>query len=51
MNKFDKELALRIMLLLSALESWAYSTKTALPEHTQEELGKLMFELREEVLK
>lgn len=49
--KCDKELALRIMLLMSALESWAFSTKNTLPDHTHQELERLMDELRVEVLR
>ena len=47
----DKELALRIMMLLSALESWAFSLSKPLPDHTHDELSQLVDELRAEVLK
>ena len=33
-----KQEALRIIKLLSALESWAFSTKNTLPEYLQEDL-------------
>ena len=33
-----KEQALKIIKLLSALESWAYSTKNPLPEYVTDEL-------------
>jgi hypothetical protein len=35
-----KEEALKTMMLLSALESWAFSTKNPLPDYLHEELHK-----------
>jgi hypothetical protein len=34
----SKEEALKTMMLLSALESWAFSTKTELPDYLHEDL-------------
>jgi hypothetical protein len=46
-----KEEALKTMMLLSALESWAFSTKNLLPDYLHEEmhtsmevLGKIVLE-------
>jgi len=50
MNKCDKELALRILLILSSMESWAFSTKNNLPDYMHEELRNLIDDLRAEVL-
>ena len=47
----DKEIALRLMMLLSALESWSFSTGHRLPDHTFDELNDLVELLRKEVLK
>lgn len=47
----NKELSLRIMLLLSALESWSLSVDKSLPDHTHDELSDIVETLREEVLK
>ena len=47
----DKELSLRILMLLSALESWSFSKKEYLPDHTHEELRDIVNLLTEEVLK
>jgi hypothetical protein len=33
-----KEEALKLIKLLSAMESWAFSTKTALPDYLHEDL-------------
>lgn len=46
----DKELALRIMMLLSALESWGFSTKAMFPDFLHEELSAITDELRKVVL-
>jgi hypothetical protein len=46
----SKEIALRLLMLLSALESWGFSTKNAFPDYLHEELNALMDELRKEVL-
>ena len=37
-----KEDALKTMMLLSALESWAFSTKNLLPDYLHEELHTSM---------
>jgi hypothetical protein len=37
-----KEDALKTMMLLSALESWAFSTKNPLPDYLHEELHTSM---------
>lgn len=47
----DKETTLRILMLLSALESWTFATKERLPDHTLEELNSLVNYLSEELLK
>ena len=41
-NTMTKEEALKTMMLLSALESWAFSTKNLLPDYLHEELQKSM---------
>jgi hypothetical protein len=46
----EKELALRIMMLLSALESWAWQEKNKQPEYLMEELEYLQDKLKEVVL-
>jgi hypothetical protein len=48
MTKLD---ALRILKLLSALESWAYSTKNPLPPFVDNELVATMQVLEEMILK
>ena len=45
-----KEEALKIIKLLSALESWAYSTKNSLPEYLQEDLSIAVLMLEKVVL-
>jgi len=47
----DKALCLRILMLLSALESWSFSSSGRLPDHTLEELNALVDALTAEVLK
>ena len=46
----DKELALRILMLLSALESWGFSTDKPLPDYLHEELQQVVEKLTKEVL-
>jgi hypothetical protein len=41
-NTMSKEDALKTMMLLSALESWAFSTKNLLPDYLHEELHTSM---------
>ena len=45
-----KEDALKAMMLLSALESWAFSTKTLLPDYLHEEMQRILDVLSEIVL-
>ncbi len=47
----NKELCLRLLMLLSALESWSFSVGKTLPDHTRDELIALIDKLKEEVLK
>ena len=46
-----KEDALRIVKTLSALESWAFSTKTLLPDYLHEDLNLAVEKLEKIVLK
>ncbi len=46
-----KEDALKTMMLLSALESWAFSTKTPLPDYLHEDLCIAVEKLEKIVLK
>jgi hypothetical protein len=46
-----KEEALQAIKLLSALESWAFSTKTALPDYLYEDLCLAVERLEKIVLK
>ena len=46
----DRELALRIALLLSALESWAFSVQKPMPDHTLDELTEVMDDLHRIIL-
>jgi hypothetical protein len=45
-----KDQALRAMMLLSALESWAFSTKNALPDYLHEDLANMQTVLEAIVL-
>ncbi len=45
-----KEDALKTMMLLSALESWAFSTKNLLPDYLHEDLSLAMEKLEKIVL-
>jgi hypothetical protein len=45
-----KEEALKTMMLLSALESWAFSTKTLLPDYIHEEMQRMLDVLSKIVL-
>ena len=45
-----KEEALQAMMLLSALESWAFSTKTELPAYMHEEMQLMLDVLSKIVL-
>jgi hypothetical protein len=46
-----KEDALKLIKLLSAMESWAFSTKTQLPEYLHEDLCLSVEKLEKIVLK
>ena len=46
----DRELALRIAPLLSALEPWAFSVQKPMPDHTLDELTEVMDDLRRIIL-
>ena len=46
-----KEEALKIIKLLSSLESWAFSTKNNLPDYLHEELSRALAVLEKIVLK
>jgi hypothetical protein len=46
----SKEDALKLIKLLSAMESWAFSTKTQLPDYLHEELHTAMDVLTKIVL-
>jgi hypothetical protein len=45
-----KEDALKLIKLLSAMESWAFSTKTALPDYLHEDLCLAVEKLEKVVL-
>ena len=45
-----KEDALKTMMLLSALESWAFSTKNLLPDYLHEEMQEAQQVLSEIIL-
>ena len=46
----DKASALELLMLLSALESWAFSSNTKLPDYLHERIGLKIDELSEIVL-
>lgn len=47
----DKETILRVLMLLSALESWSFANNNHLPDHTLESLNQLVDYLSKELLK
>lgn len=47
----NKEQALRIIKLLSALESWGFAAKERIPNWLHEDLQTIVDELTEEMLK
>lgn len=47
----DKEFALRILMLLSALESWSFADNHRLPDYLSDEINTVIEALRKEVLK
>ena len=46
----NKELSLRILMLLSALESWSFSTGKMMPDFTHDELREIVNLLTDDVL-
>ena len=50
-NEMTKEFALDLIKLLSAMESWSFSTKESLPDFLLENLNDAVAKLSEEVLK
>lgn len=47
----NKEEILKTLMLLSALESWSFSSKTPLPDYLRDDLEDVIFFLRKELLK
>ncbi len=47
----DKMFALAILRLLSALESWAFSSKTPIPDYLLENISTVTERLEKEILK
>lgn len=47
----NKQELLSMMRLLSGLESWAFSTKTPLPDYLHEDLSNMVNRIEEEILK
>lgn len=47
----NREQLLRIIKLLSALESWGFSNKQMFPDYLHDDLCRIMKELETEVLK
>ena len=47
----SKEELLQIIKLLSALESWSFSSKTPIPDYLFERIDTMLERLEEEVLK
>ena len=50
MNTDKKEMALQMIMLLSALESWSFSTKEHLPDYLHERLAEIVEHLSKEIL-
>jgi len=46
----DKAFALKIIMLLSALESWSFSAKVALPDYLHDDLSSTSDVLRTQIL-
>ena len=46
-----REQCLQLLMLLSALESWAFATKERLPDYLLEKICENVEVLREEILK
>ena len=49
-NQNKKEMALQIIMLLSALESWCFSTKERLPDYLHDRLAEVVEHLSKEIL-
>lgn len=47
----DKELAIDLIKLLSALESWSFSSGTTMPDYLFERLDSSIEKLTEEILR
>lgn len=47
----DKQKAIALLKLLSALESWGFSTKERIPDYLHEELAVMVEWLESEILK
>lgn len=47
----DKQSALELLKLLSALESWSFSSKTPMPDYLTDRLCSAIDQLTNEVLK
>lgn len=47
----NKEELLQIIKLLSALESWSFSSKTPIPDYLLDRIDTMLERLEEEVLK
>ena len=47
----SKQNALELLKLLSALESWSFSSKTPMPDYLLERLSESINQLTDEVLK
>lgn len=48
--KEDREFNLRVIMLLSALESWGFSTERPIPNFLHNELSSVVDELRGRIL-
>lgn len=48
MDKSDK---LEVLEVLSALESWGFSTKSLFPDYLHDRIGVIMDKLRKEIIK
>lgn len=46
----SKEFNLRVIMLLSALESWSFSNETMIPGFLHEELSNVIENLRKKIL-
>jgi len=51
MDSVTREQMLEILMLLSALESWGFSTKSNFPDYLHERLCESIETLRREILK